>query len=1175
MNSRKSLANYIKEISTKTKQLKDLERLGVPVPEKKSLERELDWLGAHEWFVQQRANPSDEVDWKIYDRALTYRKQMKSKRPEFIPSRIPAKNQEATDYPDSTWAFVGPKDMDSPGGGGGPSPVAGRVAGIAISYQNPDTVWYVAGGCGGVFKTTDGGTTWDDLTNSTWDSMYVGDIAVDPTNENIIYAGLGDYDDYQRWGRGIMKSTNGGATWTLREPAANFDTPIADIMIDPDDHNRIFIACGRGNNQGVWLSEDGGLTWTRELIGDFHSLSYSTRVNNVRYFWASGTVNLMRSDDGGDTWAGKDPNFSTYGTSAVACSKVNQQTIYCMTSNQLTIYKSTNNGEDWSVISNNFVHGNASAPTGNWNQSSYDWYLETSRTSTNQDVIFVGLLDLVTSRNGGATWSNTGGHFSAGATIHVDHHVAVNHPTNSDVMFLGSDGGIYKVTWNTAFGLYAINAAANTNLPIAMFYYFAAHPSNTSYFMGGLQDNGTTHSFGNTAQWGSVGGADGTGCAIYQPNTAFQFRTTQRAGAGAAPDGTTFMNIKWTQNSWTGSATATSAVDAGDSVVFAPPITANPSGAFPTVYIGSEWLYRLQIVAGLPVFSRHLGNRWFTDSISAIAVAPSDVNVLYVATETGKLWRSGDAGNTWNNILDRGRYITCISVDPNNANSILLTATGEITDGNLWRCTNTTAATPVFTDRSGLVGSSPLPGIWTNWIERDPWRPTTVWYVANDLGVFYTDDAGINWYDMTQAYGMPPVAVRQLTAVEGTNRLYAATYGRGVYRMLINDTRPIVSEVAWLTTEVTGGNLAVLNVTFDKVTPPDGLNLTLSYSPLNVVPNAPTNVTVPGGRTNYLIGVPTAVVGSDTLLIGSAQGQYGGNLGAFITVRSVEMTNFTISPVSVVGSHNATGTIFLNRAAPSGGVVVSLQTDNSAVATVPATMTIPSGNQTGTFTISTKAQTSNSTATILANFGGTSLLRDITATFTNLSNHVITNTNITSGNLFSGTVTIHTAAGPQGVPVNLSSNNPNAVVPAQVIVTNGNTQATYLGVTTIFTGSTQSATITANRGSSFYPETISLQPVNVSTVVVPAEVAPGSSFPVTVNLTRAAPSAGVTVNLSSSHPKIAKLTQSSVFIPAGQTSVTARIGRAQNASSTPVTITGNHLTSTKIGTVKVVSNPRP
>lgn len=1177
MNSVKSMTEYMDRLDARIREAEALEKIGIKVPQIKRLNRTHEWYGAHLHYVKQRAFPGDSIDWTLFEKAIDYRKNMKSGRPEFDPSRVPARNLEPGDYPDSEWAYLGPNNADSPGGGGGPTPIAGRVSGIAISYQNPDSVWYVSGGNGGVFKSTDGGATWVDKTNGTWDHLYVGDIAVSPTNENLIIAGLGDYDDYQRWGQGIMRSTNGGSTWALIRPSTNFSSPISDIMFDPDDSTRIFLAAGRGGSDGLWLSEDSGLTWTRLIIDDMQGLTFSPGAGGLRKFYSAADNKIYRSTDNGDTWEDVSPVFMSMGqTTAVACSKANNNIVYAMVSEDQDIYKSTDSGDTWSLTSSNFVHGNASNATANWGQNTYDWVMETSRTSANADVIFVGLIDLVTSRNGGSSWQDTGGHMTTGATIHVDHHVMVNHPTNRDIMFCGSDGGFYRVIWNSTTSTYTVDNSYNDNLPIAMFYFLGAHPTNTSYFMGGLQDNGTTHSFGNTANWGTVGGADGTGAAIFQPNPVYQFRTVQRAGAGRSPDGTTDMEIKYTTNSWVSSGLAASNVQAGDSVIFVPPIVTTTEAGVPSAYIGSEWLYRLTFILGnTPLWIRHVGNFNFGSSITCIAVAPSNNDVLYVGTEEGALFRSGNLGANWTDISAQEAYPTCISVDPNNSNSVLVTFTGtNVSGGNVWRCLDTSAATPSWFSRSGLSGSSPLPQIWTNWIERDPWRPTTVWYVANDTGVYYTDDSGSTWHDMTYGFGMPNVSVRHLQIAPDANRLYAATYGRGLYRMILSDTRPIISEVGFTATEVVGGSFAALEITFSKVTPPDGVTVSLSYSPSAIVPNAPTSITVPGGRTNYFVGVPVNVVANDTLLVATATGQFGGQLAGLITVRSHEMTGFTISPTSVVGSHNATGTVFLNYAAPSSGIVVSLQTANSAVATVPSTVTVSSGTSSKAFTIQTYAQTSTSSADILASFSSTSLIRTITATFTNLSDHVIANTNITSGNLFSGTVSIQTAAGPQGVPINLTSNNANVQVPPVVLIQNGQTSATYLGNTTLFTGSTQSATITANRGSAFYPETISVQPVNVSTIVAPNKVARGEAFNVTVNLTRAAPSAGVTVNVTSSDPKVVRLTQGSVFIPAGQTSVTAKIGRAGNTSAKPVTLTANHLTSTKITTV-TVTNDRP
>lgn len=150
-----------------------------------------------------------------------------------------------------------------------------------------------------------------------------------------------------------------------------------------------------------------------------------------------------------------------------------------------------------------------------------------------------------------------------------------------------------------------------------------------------------------------------------------------------------------------------------------------------------------------------------------------------------------------------------IRADPANKNDILVCLSGTGTS-KVWRCADTTAATPQWTDVGGLA--SGVPDVPANCIERHPAFPQTTWFLATDVGVYRTDNAGASWYDYTAAQGLPNVEVTRLVAVPGTGKLVAATFGRGIWQISLTTPEEVVEPSAMLVRygRIDAGNLASL-----------------------------------------------------------------------------------------------------------------------------------------------------------------------------------------------------------------------------------------------------------------------------------------------------------------------------------------------------------------------------
>jgi hypothetical protein len=311
----------------------------------------------------------------------------------------------------------------------------------------------------------------------------------------------------------------------------------------------------------------------------------------------------------------------------------------------------------------------------------------------------------------------------------------------------------------------------------------------------------------------------------------------------------------------------------------------------------------------------------------------------------------------------------------------------------------------------------------------------------------------------------------------------------------------------------------------------------------------------------------------------SSCGTYGGQIqdnvvmaaGSTVTIPlsanvGVALSLLSINPASVMGGTAATGTVSLSGAAPSGGVSVSLSSNNAS-ATVPASVTVAAGSTTATFTVSTSAVTSSATATITASYSGVSKTAALTVTpsaTVSLSSLSISPSSVAGGTSATGTVTLSGAAPSGGANVALSSNNASATVPASVTVTAGATTATFT-VTTKSVTSSVSATITGTYSgvgktaavTVTAAGTVSLSSVSVS----PSSVAGGSSATGTVTLTGAAPSGGASVSLSSNNASAT--VPASVTVAAGSISATFTITTKSVSSTGSDTITANYNSASK------------
>jgi photosystem II stability/assembly factor-like uncharacterized protein len=448
------------------------------------LEEGPEYLEALWDYLYVRAYPNDFVDWLAYIRAAEHRDQMAG---AFFPVSSPR------------WEFIGPRNALPPYRTYfGTAAVSGRVNAVAYDPINAN-VYYMGAPQGGVWKPTDGGLTWQPLTDY-WQFLQVACIAVHPTNPNILYVGTGDFQGWMRpFSQGIMRSTDGGQTWQQLGATVFGNRCVSDILIDPENPSIIVACTGWGPYYGVagdiWRSTDGGETWTRvsSVSAIWSNLAISARdpSTGVRYYYAVGHGNpgrLLRSSDRGQTWTALAAPFSGNQRSLrVATSPINPNRVYLMSGDNAQVWVSNDAGNTWTAMN----------PTvdGGFYQAWYDATMHVSHDSAGNDVLYLGLVDLVqwTQAYG---WRSIGLSFTSQANIHVDIHSMAINPRNPNELLVGTDGGVYRLTYTPSMG--AVNIVGlNATLGITQFYAAAFHPTDPTRVMGGAQDNATLRANGD------------------------------------------------------------------------------------------------------------------------------------------------------------------------------------------------------------------------------------------------------------------------------------------------------------------------------------------------------------------------------------------------------------------------------------------------------------------------------------------------------------------------------------------------------------------------------------------------------------------------------------------------------------------------------------------------------
>ncbi len=700
----------------------------------------------------------------------------------------------------STWTQLGPNAIAQSPEFSGPV-MSGRVESAAPDPTNPNIMYLTSDG-GGVWKTTNwlsNSPTWTPLTD-TQSSTVTGSgdlaytpLAVFPGNSSIVFAAAAGP------GGGILKSTNGGVSWTLLGASVFDQVAFGSLVVDPNNSNNLFATVRygpNGNSGGVYKSTNGGVTWTN-TTASFHTGAASDVVmdpTNSQVLYAGltqgaggGSSNgLYKSNNGGTTWtrlAGGMLTGSAVGASIrVAVAPSAPQTLYATVFDTALgnapdglphRYRSNDGGTTWTSL--------PALPT---NDEYRYWHVVISVDPTQPQTIYVnGDHTVYMSANGGSSWTEVndfedpvGGYFD-----------------DSGSLVLTGDHGIYR-------GTNFVNKQGN--LGSSEFYTLTLDPTNANIAYGLAQDQFAAIKYTGYAVWNSTGQApnfqDSAGAGEIgkilvdptSPNKLYRYAPNDFDANGfilSSTDG----GATWTE---AGSGIPTALAGYGLGYASQKAFVMDPTNA-QRMLVGTNQVYETTNASGSwtaisPVLSpsSNLSDQYIT----SIAIAPSHPNTIYAATADGRMFVTQNDGGTWTEIdtglpKDFFDQIVSIQVDPANANRAVIVPgrfpTNVFGSTHVWM--TTTGGSSGWTD---ITGNLPAED-WTNSIAVD-WRPATpVLYVGTARGVFQSADLGVTWSQFGASLPNSPVTDLQL--VPALNVLAASTYGRGAWEIQIGSVNRV------------------------------------------------------------------------------------------------------------------------------------------------------------------------------------------------------------------------------------------------------------------------------------------------------------------------------------------------------------------------------------------------
>ncbi|MBL7996740.1 T9SS type A sorting domain-containing protein [bacterium] len=688
------------------------------------------------------------------------------------------------------WSSLGPSAIVNTGYHN----YTGRIISVNVSPFDTNIVIIGTAG-GGIWKSTDGGFNWsprsDDL-----GSLAVSCFARHPSDPDVIYAGTGEpsFVGSAIDGIGVIKSTDGGDSWSVTGTLGIILTHIAGIVVNQNNPNIIVVANYYNSadpaTNGIYRSTNAGATWQTtnatgtefrpsSLVGHpsnndtLYALMGRTVVPNQNGFWKSTNAGASWFPLANGSVQGLPDLRNQGGKSVMSICRNQPNFMYAIFSNSINgddeltgsdsgLFKSTNGGLTWT---NANLPDQSSGGLSFFNgQGMYDIYVAVH--PSNPNIVYAGGIDMYRTTNGGGNWSNMTDGYVITRKFHPDQQAFAFNPLNPNTIYLAGDGGIMK-SYNGGQSLIDLN----NGLQITQFIGLAVDAQDTNHVLAGSQDNGTELFTGNM-QWDFVADGDGGYTEIDPVNSNIQY--SQRFHV--APE--SFSQIK-TTNGWQSLSGINAGLTASDRSEFYVPYTLDEN--VPTrLYLGTYRVYRT-VNSGISwtAVSGDLtdGNH----TITAIRVAQNNSNYVCAGTFDGRISLSTNAGTTWTTLSSNAppqRPVSDIVFRMTDENTFYAAFQGFAllgqadNKGHIWKTNNAGISW------NNISGN--LPDIPVNALALNP-SDTLDIVAGTDVGIFRTTDGGVSWAPFNT--GFPSGAfVMRLVVHKKTGLLFASTHGRGVFK---------------------------------------------------------------------------------------------------------------------------------------------------------------------------------------------------------------------------------------------------------------------------------------------------------------------------------------------------------------------------------------------------------
>lgn len=693
----------------------------------------------------------------------------------------------------------------------GPANMGGRVADVEGVPGNPNIV-YVATASGGLWKTTNGGVTWTPLFEREG-TLSIGDIALDPRNPDVIWLGAGESNTRNSvsFGDGVYKSTDGGKTWQhlgLRETEH-----ISRIVVNPLDTDTVYVgaighASGPNDERGVFMTTDGGRTWQKTLyIDDQHGISdldIDPQNPNILYagVWrferkpwtfVSGSEKggVFKSIDGGRTWkkiTGGLPKL--IGRIGVKVAPSNPDVVYAITeAKEGTMYRSDDRGETFRMVSRQ-----ASIVSRGF------YYSDLRVDPANENRIYAVASTLFVSIDGGRTYR------AIAPRIHIDYHALWIDPLNPKRLWAGQDGGV-ALSQDQGESWEYVN-----NIPLGQFYHvYADNRQPFYYLMGGLQDNGSWTGPSRTREpagilnddWRMVSFGDGFKVINHADDPELYLslsqggnivRTDMRnreqqlvrpfVGGGGGPAGEQKYRFNWNAP-LIPSPHDKNTVYLGGNVVFK------------STDFGKSWTRISEDLttndpeklkeAGGPIATENTTAEYHCTLIS-LAESPLRSGVIWAGSDDGNIQMTVD-GKNWTNLTKNIAGLPANSpvshVEPSAKDASLVYASfdrHQLDDYKpyIFRSTDNGKT---WTDVSGNLPAK----AYVHVVREDPRNPNLI-YAGTEIGLYASYTGGTNWIELNLK-NLPRVAIHDIVVHPRENDLILGTHGRSL--LVFDDATPI------------------------------------------------------------------------------------------------------------------------------------------------------------------------------------------------------------------------------------------------------------------------------------------------------------------------------------------------------------------------------------------------